>query len=110
MSDYIVILCTVPSLQVAEKIAQTLVPRKLAACVNIVSGLISVYWWKGEICREQECLLIIKSRRALFPGLKEAILSEHPYEVPEIVTMPIEEGHQPYLDWIEASTIPSPQE
>jgi periplasmic divalent cation tolerance protein len=105
MSDYIVVFCTVPSLQVAEKIAQTLVPQKLAACVNIVSGLVSVYSWKGEICREQECLLIIKSRRELFPLLKERIISEHPYEVPEIISLRIEEGHQPYLDWIEASTV-----
>ncbi len=105
MSEYIVVFCTVPNLQTAEKIADLVVPGRLAACVNIVSGLVSVYTWKNELCRDQESLLIIKTRGALFNRLREAILSVHPYEVPEIISLPIRDGHPDYLQWITSSTI-----
>jgi periplasmic divalent cation tolerance protein len=104
MSACIVIFCTVPSREVGVLIADSVVPDGLAACVNIVGGLMSIYRWRGEICRDEECLLIIKSRRKLFKKIKDRITSIHPYEVPEIVSLPIEDGHEPYLRWIREST------
>jgi len=99
-----VVYCTTPSNEVAVAIAESLVPGRLAACVNIVGGISSIYTWKGELCREEECLMIIKTRRDLFERLRERIVSLHPYEVPEIVAIPIVSGHVPYLDWIDEST------
>ncbi len=106
MDAYSVIFCTVPTRETAEKIADALVPSGLAACVNIIGGLLSIYAWKGEICRDEECLLIIKSRRGLFEKIRQKINELHPYEVPEIISLPIDEGHEPYLRWIGESTGP----
>lgn len=107
MNKYIVIYCTVPSMEDAEKIADTLVESKFAACANIISGIKSVYSWKNEICRDDELLLVIKSKQTLFEQIKNTILSLHPYEVPEIISLPITNGHSDYLDWIGANTISS---
>lgn len=104
MEKHIVVYCTTPSNEVAVAIAESLVPGRLAACVNIVGGISSIYTWKGKLCREEECLMIIKTRRDLFERLRERIVSLHPYEVPEIVAIPIVSGHVPYLDWIDEST------
>lgn len=104
MEKHIVVYCTTPSKEVAVAIAESLVPGRLAACVNIVGGISSIYTWKGKLCREEECLMIIKTRRELFERLRERIVSLHPYEVPEIVAIPIVSGHVPYLDWIDEST------
>lgn len=101
----IVIFCTVPNEEVAGKVAQVLVEGKLAACVNIVPGLVSVYSWKGEICRDNELLCIIKSQEGLFKKIEAAVRSVHPYEVPEIIALPIIKGHAPYLAWIHDVTI-----
>lgn len=101
----IVILCTVPNEDIASNIAKVLVEEKLAACVNIVPGLLSVYSWKGEICRDRELLCIIKSREELFEKIESAIKRNHPYEVPEIIALPIIKGHAPYLAWIHDVTI-----
>ena len=105
MSDYITLFCTVPTKEVGEKIAERLVGDRLAACVNMTGALSSVYRWKGEICRDEERLLIIKTRKALFEILCRAVVSLHPYEVPEIISLPIEEGHRPYIDWIGENTL-----
>lgn len=104
MSDYNVIFCTVPSKDDGKKIGNNLVKNRLAACVNIISGLTSIYEWKGELCEDSECLLIIKSRQELFEKIKEEIFSNHPYELPEIVSLPINDGLEPYLDWIKENT------
>ncbi len=104
MEKHIVVYCTAPSNEVAAAIAESLVTGRLAACVNIVGGILSIYTWKGELCREEECLMIIKTRLELFEPLRERIVALHPYEVPEIVAIPIVAGHVPYLDWIDEST------
>lgn len=104
MADYTAILCTCPSKEVACKIADALVPAGLAACVNIITSLISVYRWKGDICRDEECLVIIKSTQENFEDIRKAILTVHPYEVPEIISLPISSGHEPYLRWIDECT------
>lgn len=101
----IVLFCTVPNEEVASKVAHVLVEGKLAACVNIIPGIVSVYSWKGEICRDNELLCVIKSQGRLFEKIEAAIRNVHPYEVPEIIALPIIQGHAPYLNWIHDVTI-----
>ncbi|HSV96076.1 MAG TPA: divalent-cation tolerance protein CutA [Spirochaetota bacterium] len=104
MEKHVVVYCTTPSREVAVAIAESLVSGRLAACVNIVGGIHSIYTWKAELCREEECLMIIKTRGELFERLRETITSLHPYEVPEIIALPIAAGNTPYLNWIDEST------
>jgi periplasmic divalent cation tolerance protein len=104
MNKYIVVLCTVPSEETGHAIAESLVEKKLAACVNMTGEIHSTYSWKGEVCRESERLLIIKSRPEQFASLEKEICSLHPYEVPEIVSVPILQGFHPYLSWIDEMT------
>lgn len=85
-------------------IADSLVGDGSAACVNIIPSVTSIYRWKGEICREGELLLLIKSREELKNRLAEQIIALHPYEVPEIISLDIDSGSEPYLKWISEST------
>jgi periplasmic divalent cation tolerance protein len=100
MTDKIVVLCTCASTEDGERLARALVTGHLAACVNLVPGLRSFYHWKGEIEAADECLLIIKSSRALFAALAAAIEKLHPYEVPEVLALPVVEGSGNYLNWL----------
>ena len=102
MTDKIVVLCTCGSAEEAERISGGLVEAKVAACANIVPGLTSVYRWKGALERSSEWLLIIKSRRELFPRLRAEIEKLHSYEVPEIIALPLAAGDAAYLNWIGA--------
>ncbi len=99
-TDKIVVLITVPTEEDAGKIARHLVEKRLAACVNIVPGIRSIYTWEGEVCDEGEFLLVVKSRTDLFARVAEAVSGRHPYSVPEIIALPIVSGSEPYLDWI----------
>ena len=103
MTDALVALSTVGNADDARRIARALVERRLAACVNVVPGLTSVYSWKGAVETDQELLLVIKTRRARFEALRAALVELHPYEVPELIALPVEAGHGPYLDWLTAS-------
>ena len=103
MSERVVALTTVATAEDAERIARALVERRLAACVNVVPGVVSVYRWKGEVCREEERLLVMKTRGEKLPALREALVSLHPYELPELVALPVESGHGPYLAWLDES-------
>lgn len=103
MTRKVVVLSTVAREEDAEHLARELVERRLAACVNVVPGVLSFYRWKGELTRDAEWLLVIKTTAARFEALRHALVALHPYEVPEIVELPIERGHAPYLDWIAAS-------
>ena len=94
-----VVLCNVPPDSAAE-IAAAVVERKLAACVNALSGVQSTYMWQGEICVDTETTLLIKTREELVSDLAEALVELHPYDVPEVIALPILEGHRPYLDWM----------
>ena len=105
MEEYCVMFCTVPSQEIGMIIAEDLVSGKLAACVNIVPGLTSVYRWKGDICREPEFLLIIKSRHSLFAAARDRILALHPYEVPEVVSCRISDLSDTYMSWIVENTL-----
>lgn len=103
MSERLVAFSTVAGAEDAERIARELVERRLAACVNVVPGLVSIYRWKDKIEREDERLLIIKTRRDRFPALREALAAIHPYEVPELIAIPIEDGSPAYLQWLDAA-------
>ncbi len=96
----IVVFCTTPDQKTAEQLANTLVEEKLAACCNLIPNLTSIYFWQGKIHKDAEVLLIIKSDRKLFSKLEAKIKELHPYEVPEIISMAIEEGNKDYLHWI----------
>ncbi len=104
MTDKIIVLSTCASQQEAEKIAKLLVESRLAACVNILPGIRSVYHWQGKIQDEAEILLLIKSRRPLFEQLQKTLASVHSYEVPEIIAIPIVEGALSYLQWLSRET------
>jgi periplasmic divalent cation tolerance protein len=100
----VVLLSTVGTREDAERIAEALVERRLAACVNVVPGLVSVYRWKGKVEKEGELLLVIKTRSERVDELRKALLGGlHPYEVPELVVLPVAGGHAAYLDWIAES-------
>jgi periplasmic divalent cation tolerance protein len=103
MTGRVVVLCTVGSTEDAERIAGALVERRLAACVNVIAGVTSFYRWKGELNRDTEHLLVVKTTAARFEALREALVELHPYDVPEVVELPIERGHAPYLEWIDES-------
>lgn len=100
----LMVLCTVPDQSVAESIATAVVGDGLAACVNIIAGIGSVYRWQGKIEQATEQLLIIKTTRAAYARLEERIAQLHPYELPEIIAVPIETGLAQYLSWIDQST------
>jgi len=99
---YQLVLSTCADSESAELLASTLVESGLAACVNIVQGMRSVYRWKGEVVKDDELLLVIKSRSDRFEQLKQAILERHPYELPEVIAVSIDAGHSPYLAWIDS--------
>jgi periplasmic divalent cation tolerance protein len=99
-----VVFITTPTADVAAQIARALVEERLAACGNVVPGLRSIYRWEGEIHDDAEALLILKTTRARFEALRERALALHPYEVPEVIALPIEAGSAPYLEWIAAET------
>ena len=103
--EHIVVLITVPSKQVAEQVSDTLLEDNLAACVNTVAPIHSRYIWEGKICDDEELLLIVKSRADLFEKqLVPAVQAVHPYDVPEIIALPILMGSKSYLDWIDDAT------
>ena len=101
MTDKIVVLSTCASAEEAAKIARALVEKKLAACVNLMPAVRSFYRWKGAIEDEQESLLVIKSSRALFDQLRAEIEKLHSYEVPEVIAVPIVDGSEGYLEWLD---------
>lgn len=99
-SQYSLVFVTVGNETEAKAIARKLVEGALAACVGMIPQK-SIYSWKGEIVEDAEMLLIIKTRNDMFSQLREAVLSTHSYEVPEIIRIDIQEGYKPYLEWIE---------
>ncbi|MEW6741145.1 MAG: divalent-cation tolerance protein CutA [Planctomycetota bacterium] len=102
--DARVVLVTATSADEARRIAEHVVEERLAACVNVLEGLTSIYRWEGRVVSESECLLVIKTRAALFDRLEARIRQLHSYTTPEIVALPIVQGFAPYLRWIEEST------
>lgn len=104
MTDLIVVYITVPSAEAGQIIAEALVREKLAACVNIVPGLQSVYQWRGQVHNDPELLLMAKTKAGLFEALNELVHQLHSYDVPEVIALPIVNGSRDYIDWVKAET------
>ena len=103
MTDKIVVLSTCATQADAERLARALVAGRLSACVNVVPGVRSFYHWKGHLESSFECLLIIKTSRELFPALCAEVERLHPYEVPELLALPVVAGAENYLNWLAAN-------
>lgn len=99
----IIVLVTCPTRTTAQGLARLVVQQRVAACVNVVPGIESVFRWEGKIDRAKEVLLIIKTTKSRFVSLMKTVKQHHPYEVPEMIALPIQAGFQPYLDWVTAS-------
>ena len=99
-----IIYCTCPDIETAEKISRRLVSERLAACVNIVPGVASIYEWQGKIEQTDEVLLIIKTVAERFIALSRLVKDMHPYELPELIAVSITDGLPEYLDWIQQCT------
>ncbi len=104
MTDALVVLVTTPTPERAAELARALVEERLAACGNVVAGLRSIYRWEGKVQDEAEALLVLKTTRARFEALRDRVLALHPYEVPEVLALPVEAGSARYLAWIAAET------
>ncbi|MCG2864377.1 MAG: divalent-cation tolerance protein CutA [Vulcanisaeta sp.] len=100
-SEYVVIFVTVPNKDVGVELARHLVSNRLVACVNVVDGLKSIYYWEGRVEEDNEALLIIKSRKDRLDDIINAVRGKHPYKVPEIIALPIIGGLKDYLAWID---------
>jgi periplasmic divalent cation tolerance protein len=100
----LVVLCTCPNNTVAAEIATALIAQNLAACVNRITGVKSWYRWEGRIQQDDEVLLMIKTVAARLPELEAAIRGLHPYEMPEVIALPVTAGSAAYLAWISKST------
>jgi periplasmic divalent cation tolerance protein len=106
MTDVRVVLMTAPDRAIAESLAQSLVAERLAVCANVVPGLASVYRWQGRIERADETLLILKTQADRVPALIARAAELHPYDVPEILALPVEAGLAAYLAWVREETRP----
>ncbi|KAM0863367.1 hypothetical protein ACQ4PT_044641 [Festuca glaucescens] len=100
----IVVYVTVPNREAGKKLSESIISEKLAACVNIVPGIESVYWWEGKVQTDAEELLIIKTRESLLNALTEHVKANHEYDVPEVIALPISGGNLKYLEWLKNST------
>lgn len=106
MIEHHVILCTCPDEDTARRLAASMVSEKLAACANVLPGLTSVYQWQGQIETDPESLLIIKTAADRREALTERLAALHPYDVPEVIALPIEAGLPSYLQWLTDETRP----
>ena len=104
MTEALVVLVTAPDPEKAAEIARTLVEERLAACGSVVPGLRSIYRWEGRVEDDREALLLLKTTRARFEALRARVLALHPYQVPEVLALPVEAGSAPYLAWIAEAT------
>ncbi len=100
----LVVFSTFPSPEKAAEVARTLVTERLCACVNLVGTVRSIYRWEGEICDDRETLAVIKTTADRFDAMKTRLVALHPADVAEVIALPVEAGHAPYLAWVEAET------
>lgn len=103
MSDYLTAITTIDSAEAARTLSRALVERRVVACINIVPNVLSVYRWKGEVEETSEHLLLMKTRADAFDSLSKALAELHPYDVPELIAVPIERGSGDYLEWVSES-------
>lgn len=101
--EYAVVLVTAPDLKSARKLARAALEGRAAACVNLVPGVESHYWWQGKLERSGEVLLVFKTRRSRLAQLEKVVVAEHPYETPEFVALPLAGGNEKYLEWVGGS-------
>lgn len=99
-SDLRTVLVTAPDTDTAESLARAVVVERLAACVNLVPGVVSIYRWEGEVRRDDEVLLILKTTAERMGALRERVVALHPYDVPEVLVLPVTESHEPYRAWV----------
>jgi periplasmic divalent cation tolerance protein len=99
-----VVLCTCPA-DHAERVAQTLLEERLVACVNIVGGVRSLYWWKDAIASDVESMLVIKAPAARYAALEARLTEVHPYEVPEILSLEVVDGSRSYMAWVREAAL-----
>ena len=104
MTDIVIILVTAGSEGEAEKIARTLVEERLAACVNLISPLRSIYRWEGKIQDDREWLLVIKTKQTHFAAIEARVKALHSYQVPEVIALPVVNGSEKYLEWVRGET------
>ena len=109
-AQYIIVLVTAKDRKEAAKIAQGLLEAKLIACANIVNGVQSMFWWQGKIDSSKEVLLVLKTKKILFKKISAKVKSLHSYQTPEIIALPIVNGSEDYLRWIEESCHPERSE
>jgi periplasmic divalent cation tolerance protein len=100
MKDYLQITTTTPTREDAAHIAEVLISRRLAACVQVIDTIDSTYWWKGKVERTTEWLCLIKTERRLYAEVEAAIREAHPYEVPEVLALEVAAGSDAYLRWL----------
>lgn len=100
MTDAMLVLTTLPNADAAVELSRSVVNEKLAACANILPAIRSIYRWKDKVQDDNEVLVLLKTRQEQFERLRARILELHPYEVPEVIAIPVEQGYQGYLDWI----------
>ena len=103
-----VVLVTAPIGRASRTLADEMVRRRVAACVNIVPRVRSVYRWNGKVETAPECLLVMKTRRGRVKALIQAVRALHPYKIPEVLALPVQDGFEPYLKWVRAETEPVP--
>ena len=104
MERAVFVYTTYPSLVEAERIGQAVLEQRLAACVNILPGMISHYWWQGKIERGEEVVMIVKTRASLSEGVRAAVKEMHSYTTPAILVLPIKGGEPTYLEWLMKET------
>lgn len=102
-ASVLTVLSTAPDVVVAEHIGTTLVEERLAACVNVLEGVTSIYWWEGSVEREREVFMVLKTTSEAVERLRVRLVELHPYEVPEVLALGVQDGHEPYLDWVRAT-------
>jgi periplasmic divalent cation tolerance protein len=101
-----VVLMTAPDREVGERLAETLVEERLATCANVAPALTSIYWWEGKVERASEVLLILKTVEERVAALRERAVGLHPYDVPELLVLDVQQGHEPYLEWVRSESSP----
>jgi len=104
MTDALLVFTTLPSAEKAAELGKVLVEERLAACANLIPAVRSIYRWQGKVQDENEVLVLLKTRAEHLERLKLRILELHPYEVPEVLAVPVEAGYQPYLEWLAGET------
>lgn len=102
--NMLLVYITVPDRETARSLGGTLVRERLAACVNIIDGMESFYWWNGQVENARECICLCKTTESAYPALEKRAKALHPYEVPCIVALPLTRGHDPFMRWLGEET------